>query len=101
VLERFVKLLAPPERLGEAWLHLATAYRALHNEDAAHAALWKCTEYSGPAVFRARLQLALLDEERGKLDNAEAALRQNLALMQGTPDADAEERTLYALGALL
>jgi tetratricopeptide (TPR) repeat protein len=101
ILERFVKLLAPPERLGEAWLSLAAAYRGLHNEAAADAALAKCAEYSGPAVFRARLQLALLDETKGSLDQAEKALRQTLDLTATAHDADAQERTVYALGGLL
>jgi tetratricopeptide (TPR) repeat protein len=101
VLQRLVNLPASGELLGEAWFRLAQAHRALQQESAAELALQRCIAFPGPFAYRARYQLALLDLEHGRLDEAEATLRQNLDLMVQAPDREAQEQSLYALAKLL
>jgi tetratricopeptide (TPR) repeat protein len=101
VLERFLQLSAPPERLGEGWYRRAEAHQALHEELAAQAAYRHCIEYPGPFAFRARYELALAQIARGDLDEAERALQHNLELMHLAPDGEAHEKTLFAYGGLL
>src|SRR5262249_36744031 len=65
------------------------------------AAYYKCIEYASPFAFQARFQLAQFDIKDGKLDQAEAALKQNIDLMRGAPDEEVYQKTLLALGDLL
>lgn len=108
VLQRFLGLETAPERLGEGWFKLAELYRSLHNDTGAQAAYHKCIEYPGRWAFRARYQLAQaeidaarLRHEPVRLDDAEAALVQNLELMRSDLDPEAHEKTLLALANLL
>jgi tetratricopeptide (TPR) repeat protein len=101
VHERFLKLSAPPERLGEGWYRRAEAHQALHEQLAAQEAYRHCIEYPGPFAYRARYELALAQIARGDLDEAERALQHNLELMHLTPDNEAHEKTLFAYGGLL
>lgn len=108
VLQRFLALEKSPERLGEGWFNLAEVYRGLHNESAARAAYHKCLEYPGPWAYRARYYLAQaeidaarLHHDPARLDDAEAALVQNLELMRSDLDPEAHEKTLLALAGLL
>jgi tetratricopeptide (TPR) repeat protein len=101
VLKKFIAVETAPERWGQAWYKLAETYQASHDASAARAAFLKCIEYPGAGGYRARLQLARADIEHGKLDDAEATLRQNLELMRGSPDEEVYEKSLRALAAVL
>jgi tetratricopeptide (TPR) repeat protein len=102
VLERFVKLEGvTPEKRGAAWYKLAEAHRALGHDAAAMEAFQRCISYPGPHAYRARYELALVDMERGYLDEAEATLQQNIHLQAPMPDAEADEKSHYALAGLL
>jgi tetratricopeptide (TPR) repeat protein len=101
ILKQFIAVETSPERWGQAWYKLAEAYQASHDAAGARAAFLKCIEYPGAGGYRARLQLARADIEHGKLDDAEASLRQNLELMRGAPDEEVYEKSLRALAAVL
>jgi tetratricopeptide (TPR) repeat protein len=107
VFERFVKLAPAAERISEAWFRLGQAHRALHNDSAADPCFLRCIEYPGPFAYRARYELGVVRIDRGKLDEAEEFLQQNLALIERDPDAqtnekrDAHEKSLYTLARLL
>jgi tetratricopeptide (TPR) repeat protein len=101
VYQKFVKLVAPQERLGEAWYRLAEAQGVSGDESARIRAYEKCIEYPGPYAYEARYELARMQADRGKVDSAEEALQQNLTELRLKPDVPAYERSLYALGELL
>jgi tetratricopeptide (TPR) repeat protein len=101
VLERFVQMIAPPEQIGEAWYRIAQARRDARDEEGRDKAYQKCLEYTGPAAYEARYELALLQADQGKVESAKEALQQNLKELQGQPEVPAYERSLYALGELL
>ena len=101
ILKRFLTVEAAPERLGAAWFKLAETYQASGDAGGARAAFLKCIEYPGAAGYRARLQLAQADIDRGNLDDAEASLRQNLELMRGAPDEEVYEKSLRVLALAL
>jgi tetratricopeptide (TPR) repeat protein len=102
-LERLVGLPEPATRLGEAWYRLAETQSELRGDEAANAAYRKCIEYPGPFAFRARYRLAMADLDVGRLEQAEEAFRQNLQLLDETPEPDREarEQTVVALADLL
>lgn len=102
VLDRYVRLPLPPERLAQAWFVLGEAHRALRNPLAAESAFQKCIEYRGPYAFRARYELAVGKIEQKHYDDAEDILLQNLKMMaQVGPDAEAHEKSLITLASLL
>jgi tetratricopeptide (TPR) repeat protein len=101
VLQRWLKLGPPPEQVGEVWFCLGEAYRALHQEAEATAAYGECLKQRGPSGYRARYQIALLEMGRGEWDAAADHLEENLKALRLDPDADAQEKSLYALGNLL
>jgi tetratricopeptide (TPR) repeat protein len=110
VLEAFVRLPVPPERLAEGWFALAEAHRTLGHADDARQAYYKSIEFpTSPVASRARYQLALAmlnQKDPGKIDQkefdqAEAILRQNLRAAGSAPDREAHEKSLYLLGNLL
>jgi tetratricopeptide (TPR) repeat protein len=108
VLQRFLSLEKAPERLGEGWFQLAEVYRGQPNDTAAQAAYHKCVEYPGKWAYRARYYLAQAEidaarrrHDSARLDDAEAALVQNLELMRSDLDPEAHEKTLLALADLL
>src|SRR5262249_28087833 len=98
----------PGPRLGEAWYRLAEALRALNDDEGSQTAYRRSIEWdtpkqggSGRHAYRARYQLAQADQRRGKLDSARETLEQNLRLLRTAGDdrdAEAKEKTLYALG---
>jgi tetratricopeptide (TPR) repeat protein len=101
ILKKLLSVETAPEKWGQAWYKLAQAYQASNDATNARAAFLKCIEYPGPGGYRARLQLARADIEHGKLDDAEASLRQNLELMRGAPDEEIYEKSLRALAGVL
>src|SRR5262249_32673641 len=96
-LKHFLEVETTPNRLGEAWFVLAQVHHDCNDAQAASAAYHKCIELDGPFAFRARYQLALALMEEGKLDDAEAALKQNLELMRDAPEEEAQEKSLFTL----
>jgi tetratricopeptide (TPR) repeat protein len=111
-LERFLKIGQAMEggpggkfhgRLGEAWYRLAETYRTLDREDAALAAFKECLRFPGRYAFRARFQLAKSFKVHGEIDQAEFTLKQNLKMLRDArqdQDAEAQEKTCFALGEL-
>src|SRR5262249_21059727 len=87
--------------LGEGWYHLAEALRERKDIKTADVAYRECIKHATPFAYRAFYQLALIDLANGNIDNAVAVLRQNLGMLVDKPDAEAEEKSLYALGMLL
>jgi tetratricopeptide (TPR) repeat protein len=102
VLEKIVVLPLAPEKLGEAWYVRGEAFRQLNNHVAAQADYRHCIKFAGPFGYRARYQLAMYEIEANHLEEAETILTQNLELMLMDPakDAEAYEKTLYALANL-
>ncbi len=118
-LERFLTIAQEPDlrrpdrfgpRLGEGWYRLAEARRALRREDEALKAFEECLAWDDPRkggggrfAFRARNDLALAWKARGRLDDAQDILEQNLQLLRDARDPrepEAKEKTLFALGDL-
>lgn len=104
-LEQLVQLQLPPARQGEAYYRLGEAQRSLHNTVAAQDAYRNCIrlgppQYPGPFAYRARYQLAAIELDARNLDQAEDILLQNLELMNSDPDAEAREKTVFALARL-
>lgn len=100
VLERFVKLLAPPERLGEAWYRLAAAHHHQGNAAAAETAWKQCILWPGPYAFQAPYQLAAVQTAKGNVDDAIDILEQNLRRMEPATMGEAHERSLFAVAGL-
>ena len=101
LLERYLPLNKKPERAGEGWYLLAETRRQLGSEAAALDAYRECIKVTTPFAYRRRYQLALIAMRNGELDEAEAALEQNLKLLRFDPDSEAQEKSLFALGGLL
>ncbi len=104
VLARFIELeqqAKRSDRLGEAWFLLAETHRERKDWPSAGAAYRQCLLYPGPFEYRARFQLARAENEAKNLDAAVELLEQNLKLLQAHTDPEAQEQTLFLLGALL
>jgi tetratricopeptide (TPR) repeat protein len=101
VLQQWMQIGQPAERLGEAWYRLGLAERAQHHESEALRAFEECVKKQGAFGYRARYELAAAMIARGDLDRAADDLELNRKLLNFEPDADAEEKTLYELGGLL
>jgi tetratricopeptide (TPR) repeat protein len=97
-LEDLLKEEQRPEKLGEGWFLLGEARRKSKDTDAAEAAYVDCLKYPTPFAYRARYQLALLYWQAGRADQARDILKQNLAQLRFDRDAEALEKSLYALG---
>jgi tetratricopeptide (TPR) repeat protein len=100
VLERFVKLLAAPERLGEAWYRLGEAHQRLGNAAAAETAWKQCILYPSSFAFQAPIRLASVQAARGNVDEAIEILEQNLRRMDHASGSEAHEQSLFTLGGL-
>jgi hypothetical protein len=113
--ERFVKIAWPEQsapqkrfltRLNEAYYKLALARRdaGLGSVREALERAVNRLEYDSRYVYRARYELALLERkpDGSWTDQSQAFLEQNLILLRSSTDRDAEarEKTLYALGDL-
>jgi tetratricopeptide (TPR) repeat protein len=96
----FLRVEASPERRGEGWLALGTIYQEAHQDEDARGALFKCIECPGIFALRARYRLAKMHIQEDKLDEAESELKQNLQLLDHTPDPEAHEITLFMLADL-
>jgi tetratricopeptide (TPR) repeat protein len=100
MLRAFLRVEALPERRGEAWLALGTIHQEAHQDEEARGAYFKCIECPGVFALRARYRLAKMHIDGEKLDEAESELKQNLQLLDHTPDPDAHEITLFMLADL-
>jgi tetratricopeptide (TPR) repeat protein len=102
VLDRLTALEVPDTRRAEAYLLMGGVHQAHQEEPQARDAYRKCVEYDkeGTFAYRARYQLAEIEMARGKLEEAERILEQNLNLMMAAPDAEAQEKTYGALANL-
>lgn len=100
ILRAFLRVEATPERRAEGWLALGTIFQELHQDEEARAAFFKCIECPGIFALRARYRLAKMHIDDGKLDEAELELKQNLQLIEHTPDPEAHEITLFMLADL-
>jgi tetratricopeptide (TPR) repeat protein len=89
------------DRQSEGWYLLGEAYRQLKNGDAAQTAYLKCVENNAHFTCRARYQLAMIDMEAGRIDQAAQNLEQNLKLEHRDPDPEAQEKSRFALCSLL
>jgi tetratricopeptide (TPR) repeat protein len=106
LLQRWLKLEPPTERLGQAWFLLAEAHRAKRDETAARAAYEESVKYAGPYMYLARYELALVKMAGGKLDDAATDLEVNLQQLRlatslSEPERDADEKSQFAYGDLL
>jgi tetratricopeptide (TPR) repeat protein len=103
VLRRFLDLGQHPDFTGEAWYLLAEAQRWLKNAAAAEAAYNECVKYPGRFGHRARYRLSQIELQRHppQVDRAVEILDQNIRALQRNPDAEALEKSLFALGGLL
>jgi tetratricopeptide (TPR) repeat protein len=90
--------------LSEGWYLLGEAHRRAKDIAAAEAAyresIRHSIKYPTNFAYRARYQLAIYAWERGDVDDAEAALEQNLKLLRDDRDDEAQEKSLFAIGNL-
>jgi tetratricopeptide (TPR) repeat protein len=100
-LGRFLQQQPRSPRQGEGWYLLGEAHAQLGHPTAAVEAYRQSIKFPGRFAFQARYRLALAALAAGNLDEAEAGLQRNLDLLRIDPDAEAEEKSLFALGALL
>jgi tetratricopeptide (TPR) repeat protein len=100
-LNRFLQQQPRSPRQGEGWYLLGEAHAQLGHAAVAMEAYRESIKYPGRFAYQARYRLALVALTAGNLDEAEAALELNLNRLRFDPDADAEEKSLFALGALL
>ncbi|HZY88372.1 MAG TPA: tetratricopeptide repeat protein [Gemmataceae bacterium] len=100
-LSSFLQRQPRSPRQGEGWYLLGEAHGELGHAAAAMAAYRESIKFPGRFAYQARYRLALAALAAGNLDEAEAALAQNLVALRIDPDAEAEEKSLFALGGLL
>ncbi|HWG45046.1 MAG TPA: hypothetical protein VN688_19915 [Gemmataceae bacterium] len=93
------------DRQSEGWFLLGESYRNLKDKDAdkgmAREAYKNCVANNARFTCRARYQLAMLDIEAGKIDQATHNLDQNLKIDHRDPDQEAQEKSRLALCSLL
>ncbi|MSR31441.1 MAG: tetratricopeptide repeat protein [Gemmataceae bacterium] len=98
-LTGFLSKTPQDPKSSQAWYYLGEVQKELGNPDAKNS-FQQAIKYRGPFAYRARYQLALIFMERNELDQAADALEQNLQLLRFDPDAEAQEKSLFALGSL-
>lgn len=89
-------------RQGEGWFLLGEARRALKDAEGACVAYRESIKYPTTFAYRARYHLAMAEVAKGAVDDAKTILQQNLEYLrkESPPDAEAQEKTLFALGEL-
>jgi tetratricopeptide (TPR) repeat protein len=80
---------------------LGETYRNLDHKKEAETAYGRCIECEARFTCRARYQLAMLDMEAGRIDQAASNLDQNLKLDHDDPDPEFQEKSRFALCSLL
>src|SRR5204862_3284401 len=106
VLDQLFELAPrPDDRLGEGWFRLGESFRkearpgAIDRDAkvrAAEAAYRACLQYPTDYLYWARYHLALFAFERGEVDDAVEALRQNVEDYRGR-QGEIKERSRFAL----
>ncbi|HEY7424711.1 MAG TPA: hypothetical protein VH682_10825 [Gemmataceae bacterium] len=90
------------DRQSEGWFLLGEASRNLNDLKSAREAYRKCVECGARLTCRARYQLAMLDIDAGKIDEATQELVQNVKFLDHRDaDPEAEEKSRFALCSLL
>jgi tetratricopeptide (TPR) repeat protein len=89
------------DRQSEGWFLLGESYRNLQDKNAAQEAYKNCVANNARLACRARYQLAMLDIEAGKIDQATHKLDQNLKIDHRDRDMEAQEKSRLALCSLL
>jgi hypothetical protein len=90
------------DRQSEGWFLLGEACRNLNDLRSSREAYRKCVECGARLTCRARYQLAMLDIDAGKIDEAAQELEQNVKFLDHRDaDAEAEEKSRFALCSLL
>src|SRR5262249_15352129 len=89
------------DRASEGWYLLGETYRNLDHKKEAETAYGRCIECEARFTCRARYQLAMLDMEAGRIDQAASNLDQNLKLDHDDPDPEFQEKSRFALCSLL
>jgi tetratricopeptide (TPR) repeat protein len=102
-LRQFLDLGQHPELLGEGWYLLGEASQAVGKAPEAEAAWHESLKHQTRFAFRSwyRLSQAELQRKPPQVDRAKEILEQNVRQLRLTPDAEALENSLYALGGLL
>lgn len=100
VLDRYRKMETVPEKVGESWFATAQAYQEMGDTANATESYRKAIEFPGPSAYRARLALAQIDAEEGRLDLAEETLKQNLDL-DLSYESETRKIALFTLADLL
>ncbi len=104
-VEKLTKLLEKDmdnvDRQGEGWYLLGESQRNLRRVDAAEAAYKNCLANNARFTCRARYQLAMIDMEAGRIDQAAQELEQNLKIEHHEPDQEAQDKSRLALCSLL
>jgi tetratricopeptide (TPR) repeat protein len=101
-LEKILQIeLENIDRTSEGWYLLGETYRNLDKKKEAETAYGRCIECDAHFTCRARYQLAMLDIEAGRIDQAASNLDQNLKLDHGEPDPEFQEKSRFALCSLL
>jgi tetratricopeptide (TPR) repeat protein len=100
-LNAYVKAEKRSAQLSEAYYRLGEVLRGTNRPAEAAEAYRNCLSHQTRFQYLARYRLAQAALESGDLDEAEAALVLNLKFLRFESDAEAKEKTLFALGALL
>jgi tetratricopeptide (TPR) repeat protein len=89
------------DRTSEGWYLLGETYKNLDKKKDAEIAYGRCIECDAHFTCRARYQLAMLDIEAGRIDQAASNLDQNLKLDHGDPDPEFQGKSRFVLCSLL
>jgi len=89
------------DRLSEGLFLLGETCRSLNDVQAAETAYKACVERGARFTYRARYQLAMLEVEAGRIDQARHELEQNILIEHRDSDPEAQEKSRLALCSLL
>jgi len=100
LLTRFLLAAPNSEKSGEAWYRMGESLAALKRNADSLAAYKECIKFLTPFSYRARYQIGADAMLKGNLDQAAETLEHNLQVLRLSPDPEAQEMSLYALGSL-
>jgi hypothetical protein len=89
------------DRLSEGLFLLGETCRKLNDVKAAETAYKACVERAARFTYRARYQLAMLEVQAGKIDQARIELEQNILIEHRDSDPEAQEKSRLELCSLL
>jgi tetratricopeptide (TPR) repeat protein len=99
--EQFVKLDVDPEKLGEAWYRLGEINQTGKDLDEADKCYRRCMDGATHFAPRARYRLAMMELEKGNVDQALAHLVNNVHSLRFASDTEVLAQSQFALGNLL